>query len=234
MKICVVTGANSGIGRAVALRLLGEGCKVYCVCGPSGKGVDFGCANAEVLTCDFRKREDIMKVLGAVKEDRVDILVNGAGLAFYGLSECMDPGNISDMVDVNVKAPLMITSALMQKIRKAEGTVINISSVTAGNFASPHGAAYGATKAALTSFGRSLFEEERKHGVRVINIHPDLTDTDLYRNADFTVTGEPDSTLFAEDVADFAEAVLGAREGMCVTEITLRPQKNRIVKKDKT
>lgn len=231
MKTCVVTGANSGIGKAVAGRLTEKGYKVYCIGGPGGFEDNEAGENVVRLSLDFRKESDIKKVAEAVKEDSLDLLVNAAGAAFYGVAESIRPCDIAAMADVNVKAPLVITSMLMPKIRKAKGAVINVSSVTAETYANPHGAAYGATKAALTSFGRSLFEEVRKHGVRVINVHPDLTDTNLYRNADFTVTGEPDSTLFAEDVAGQIEFVLGAREGSCVTDITVRPQKNRIVKK---
>lgn len=231
MKVCVVTGADSGIGRAVASKLLEKGHKVYCAGGPSGSPFENKNGEAVWLTLDFRIDADIKKVAEAVKEQAVDVLVNAAGIAFYGLAETVKPDDISAMADVNVKAPIMITSMLMPKLKRAKGAVINISSVTALSSASPHGAAYGATKAALTSFGRSLFEETRKHGVRVTNIHPDLTDTNLYRNADFTVTGDPESTLFSDDIAKYCEIVLGEREGMCVEELTLRPQKNMIVKK---
>ncbi len=232
MKVCVVTGANSGIGKAVAGALLKDGNKVYCIGGPDGFKEKEDSGNAVYVSCDFRNTGDIVKAAGIPEETSVDVLVNAAGVAYYGLAESVKSSEISDMVDVNVKAPLMLTSALMPKIRKASGTVVNISSVTAKAFASPHGAAYGATKAALSSFGRSLFEEVRKQGVRVINIHPDLTETNLYRNADFTVSGEPDETLFAEDIAEFVKLSLNARNGLCVTDVTLRPQKNRIVKKN--
>ena len=76
----------------------------------------------------------------------------------------------------------------------------------------------------------ALFEETRKSGVRIITIHPDLTDTNLYRNADFRPADDPACVLTAEEVA---EAVLGAvrtRDGLVVSDITLRPQKNRIVR----
>lgn len=233
MKNCVVTGANSGIGKAIAKRLLALGYKVYCIGGPGGFDENGKAENGVYVSCDFRKSSDIKKAAEAVSESSLDVLVNAAGVAFYGIADTLRPEDIADMVDVNVKAPLVLTSMLLPKIRKASGAVINVSSVTAEQYANPHGAAYGATKAALTSFGRSLFEEVRKHGVRVVNVHPDLTDTNLYRNADFTVTGESDSTLYAEDVADFVEKALGTRDGLCVTDVTIRPQKNRIVKKDK-
>jgi short-subunit dehydrogenase len=161
----------------------------------------------------------------------IDMLINNAGFGLAGEFVKTDLERELQMVDVNVKAPLILTSVLLPKLKEAAGIVINVSSVTARRDSNTHGAAYGATKAALTSFGTSLFEEVRKHGVRVVNLHPDLTATNLYRSAGFTVTGEPDSTLTPEDVADAAMFAIGSREGMCVTDITVRPQRNRIVKK---
>lgn len=59
----------------------------------------------------------------------------------------------------------------------------------------PHGCAYGAVKADLRAFSRSLFDEARKYGVRVAVVSPDMTKTELYRNADFTVGEETESYL---------------------------------------
>lgn len=78
---------------------------------------------------------------------------------------------------------MIITNLLLRDLKKNKGTIINISSITAEK-TNPHGCAYGATKAGLTSFSHSLFEEARKYGVRVVNLEPDMTDTNLYRNAD--------------------------------------------------
>ena len=78
---------------------------------------------------------------------------------------------------------------------------------------SPHGCAYAATKAGLSSFGKSLFEEARKYGVKVTTIHPDMTDTNLYRDADFTCGEEPESYLLPDEVAKAVAYVLDQREG---------------------
>lgn len=105
--------------------------------------------------------------------------------------------------------------------------MINISSVTASE-TNPHGCAYGATKAGISSFSRSLFDETRKYGVKVVTISPDMTKTNLYRNADFTVGDEPESYLLPEEVAKAVEYVLSQRDGLIVSDITLKPQLHRI------
>ena len=71
----------------------------------------------------------------------------------------------------------------------------------------------------------------RKYGVKVTTIHPDMTDTNLYRDADFTCGEEPESYLLPDEVAKAVAYVLDQREGMVVPEITLRPQLHRIARK---
>ena len=126
---------------------------------------------------------------------------------------------------------MILTQLLMRELKRTHGYIINISSVTASQ-TNPHGAAYGATKAALTSFSRSIFEEARKYGVKVTTIAPDMTQTNLYRNADFsTDDGEQRAYLLPGEVAEAVEYVLDRREGMVVSEMTLRPQLHRIKRK---
>lgn len=160
----------------------------------------------------------------------IEVLVNAAGVGHYGLHEELTPKKIQALVRTNLEIPLLLTNRLLRVLKKNHGYIINISSVTAKQ-SSPHGCAYAATKAGLSSFGKSLFEEARKYGVKVTTIHPDMTDTNLYRDADFTCGEEPESYLLPDEVAKAVAYVLDQREGMVVPEITLRPQLHRIARK---
>ena len=144
--------------------------------------------------------------------------------------EELTPKKIQALVRTNLEIPLLLTNRLLRVLKKNHGYIINISSVTAKQ-SSPHGCAYAATKAGLSSFGKSLFEEARKYGVKVTTIHPDMTDTNLYRDADFTCGEEPESYLLPDEVVKAVAYVLDQREGMVVPEITLRPQLHRIARK---
>lgn len=130
----------------------------------------------------------------------------------------------------NLELPLILTNRLLRVLKEHNGYIINISSITAKQ-SSPHGCAYGATKAGLTSFGESLFDEVRKYGVKVTTIHPDMTQTNLYRDADFTCSEEEGSFLESSQVAEAVQYVLGQRDGLVVPDITLRPQLHRIARK---
>ena len=118
---------------------------------------------------------------------------------------------IHEMVTVNLEVPMLLTSIFLRDFKKNKGQIINISSVTAKEI-NPHGAAYGATKAGLTSFGSSIFAEARKYGVRV-------TDTEF--GCSLT------SSLIAETILN----VLKSPEGFSVNDITINPQYHRLKRK---
>ena len=83
----------------------------------------------------------------------------------------------------------------------------------------------------LTSFGSSIFAEARKYGVRVTNIHPEMTDTDLYRNADFEADTEFGCSLTSSLIAETVLNVLKSPEGFSVNDITINPQYHRLKRK---
>jgi short-subunit dehydrogenase len=163
-------------------------------------------------------------------ETCVEVLVNAAGVGYYGLHEELSVKQIQTLVRTNLEVPLILTNRLMRTLKEHNGTIINISSVTAKK-SSPHGCAYGATKAGLSAFGESIFDEARKYGVRVTTIHPDMTQTNLYRDADFTCGEEAKSYLLPEEVAEAVRYVLSQRGGVAVPDITIRPQLHKIARK---
>lgn len=272
-KVALVTGASSGIGRAISARLLALGYEVYGIGRqfpaelplPSSNAADLHAgtrpqtplapeADAAVGTppnpsasevaaaafhqvvCDLLDTKKLPSVVAALQKEwkqekrTFALLVNNAGTAYYGLHEELRPEDISEMVRVNLEVPMLLTQQLLRILKQNHGAIINISSVTAIG-SNPHGVAYGATKAGLLSFSRSLFDEARKYGVRVTAILPDMTDTQLYRHADFEADPAMDAHLEPADVADAVEYALTTRAGSCVPEIILRPQLHRIKKK---
>lgn len=234
----VVTGASSGIGFAVSKSLCKEGYEVY------GFGRDFKRKEFLEASLNEEMRErfhpvemDLLdtdklcqKVRKIMAGQDVYILVNNAGVGYYGLHEELNVRKIQEMVRINLEVPMILTQMLLRTLKKNSGYIINISSVTAEKN-NPHGCAYGATKAGLTSFGMSLFEEARKYGVKVTTIQPDMTKTNLYRNADFEEGEEDESYLLPGEVAETVEYVLSRRNGVVVPKITLQPQLHRIHKK---
>lgn len=226
----IVTGASSGIGLAVSETLCDMDYEVF------GFGRDFKLCKLEKenfhpIVCDLLDTAKLtaeVKRIAAVWE--ISVLINNAGVAYYGLHEELNAKKISEMVRTNLEVPMILSAQLLRTLKKNKGHIIDIASVTAVN-SNPHGCAYGATKAGLLSFGRSLFDEARKYGVKVTTVCPDMTKTNLYRNADFKEAEEMEARLLPEDVADAVAFILSARAGMVVSELTLKPQLHRIQKK---
>jgi len=230
-KTAIVTGASSGIGLCICKKLVSMGIKVYGIARNFKKLDNYENDLFILIECDITESYKLCDILKKIKkENEITLLVNNAGVGYYGLHEELNIKKISEMVRVNLEAPMIITNTLLRDLKKNKATIINISSVTA-NKTNPHGCAYGATKAGLTSFSNSLFDEARKYGVKVVDIKPDMTDTNLYRNADFTCSDEENAYINPSEIADTIEWILNKREGLVINEITIKPQLHRIKKR---
>ncbi len=232
MKAAVVTGATSGIGQEISRTLLKNNYRVF------GFGRDFtGTAidheNFFPVRCDLT---DIWGLCERIKEisskEEVHVLVNNAGVGYFGPHEELSPQKIRDMTVTNLEVPMVLTQLLLRQLKKNAGFIFNISSVTA-NKSNTHGCAYGATKAGLSSFSRSLLDEVRKYGVKVVAIHPDMTKTNFYRNADFREGDSGDTYILPREVAEAVDFIISRREGTVISDITLQPQKHMIRRKNK-
>lgn len=229
MKIALVTGATSGIGRTFVEILLNKNYVVY------GLGRDFSKniienKNFTSISCDLRKLDEIEKNLNNLKNIDFSLIINSAGIGYFAPHEELNIFKIRDMISVNLQAPLIISQFFLRSLKKNKGTIINVSSVTAKKI-SPLGAAYSATKAGLSHFGESLFEEVRKYGVKVITLHPDMTKTNFYKDNFFDCDDSRESHIDVTDLANTLDFILNQNENIVFTDITIKPQKHNIKKK---
>lgn len=229
MQTALITGTSGGIGLATAKALNLRGINVV---GLSRSTSGYTSPIFKEITIDITDTSALaLCVRQLCKEYDFDILINNAGAAYYGLHENLSAAMIHEIVSVNLEAPMIICSLMIKRLKKNRGTIINISSATAKKSPNTHGAAYAASKAGLTSFSESLFAEVRKHGIRVVTLHPDMTDTGLYRNADFTADPDYGCSLRPEDVADAIVWAVSEPAGINVNDITISPQYHRIKRK---
>ena len=155
-KRVLLTGASSGIGEAIALMLGDMGAEVFGI-GRNFKGKETG--SFHQICCDLQDTDALMGIVKEIRKNgTIDVLINNAGCAYYGLHEELDTSKIKEMVRTDLEVPMILTQLLLRDLKQNKGTIINISSVTALAQANPHGAAYGALKAGLRSFSSSIFE----------------------------------------------------------------------------
>ncbi len=231
-RIALVTGASSGIGEAICKAMIDENITVY------GVGRNFSNTDSKLISSqlfhkiefDFNNINSLEECLKMIPVKDISILINNAGSAYYGLHQDISERAITEMINVDLTVPMLLTRHFIKPLQEHKGIIINIASV-AGLQSSPHGAAYGAIKAGLIHFSESIFAENRKHGVKVTTILPDMTDTNLYRNADFTCSLEEGCYLNPQDVANAVMYAVNLREGMTVTNMVLKPQYHRIQRK---
>ncbi len=187
MAVIVVTGANSGIGRATAVHLAAAGHTVHGAMRDLGKGDklqdEAAAAGAEVtplqldVSDDDSVRAGIASVLDA--EGRIDVLVNNAGLGFNAVVEEIDIAAAKEVFDVNYWGVVRCTQAVLPGMREqGSGTIVNISSV-AGRLAAIAQSVYASSKWALECLSENMAQELAPFGIRVKVVEPGVTRTAL-------------------------------------------------------
>ncbi len=226
MEYVVVTGASSGIGKAIAEYLMSRGFSVIGI----ARSFDHPPSEQFIpVVCDLADPQMIQTVIEPLaRKYPVSILVNAAGFGRFEPHEELNLATITQMTAVNLTAPMLLANIFLRSLKKYEGTLINITSIEATRHAK-FSALYSATKAGLRAFGLSLFEEVRKSGVQVVTINPDMTDTAFFDELRFKPAS--DAALDTQTIADTVKMILELPKGATVTELTLRPQFFKIDKK---
>jgi len=229
MKIAVVTGVSSGIGQAIALKLLEMG---YSLLGISRKNVDFPNYSKSYthISCDLSVEKSVVQLCKQLQSKDITLLVNCAGFGEFAPHEELHFTTITKMSFLNLTTPMLLTNATLRSLKKNEGYLININSIEALR-ASKFAGVYSATKAGLKAFGDALFEETRKSGLSITNINPDMTESAFYEKLRFDVSDKEDEKLLASDIAQAVEHILSMRKGAVVSDYTIRSLKFGIKKK---
>jgi NAD(P)-dependent dehydrogenase (short-subunit alcohol dehydrogenase family) len=186
-KVAIVTGATSGIGRAVAVLFAQEGAKVVFAGRREKSGAELEQelramgADALFVRTDVTKTEELQYLVNAAvgRHGRIDVLVNNAGVdSAYTSTEFDEIRDFEELFNVNVKSYLvMCREVLPYMIRQQRGSIINTSTV-GGEVAAAGIASYAASKGAIRAFTRSLAGEYADQGIRINSIMPGLTVAD--------------------------------------------------------
>lgn len=178
-KTALVTGASSGMGKAIAKRLIQDGYQVYVAARSVDKMSDLADLGAQTLRMDVSKDEEIVAGVGTIlaQTGGVDVLVNNAGFGLYGPVEEIGIDEARYQFEVNVFGAARLTQLLLPSMRvRRSGHIVNITSM-GGKMYSALGAWYHATKHALEGWSDCLRLEVVDFGIKVVIIEPGVIET---------------------------------------------------------
>ena len=212
MPTVLVTGAARGIGKTIVAHLGSAGWDV--IAGVRSQ------ADADVLSALPRVSTVLLDVtddkqiaaLPTVLPERLDAVVNNAGVAVSGPIEALTAAQLRRQLDVNVVGQLAVTNAVLPKLRASRGRILFISSVN-GRISLPLLGAYSASKFALEAAADALRLELKPWGISVSVIEPAQTDTDLWRRADQSVD-EMEAAMTPSQRALYSKHIAGMRKAI--------------------
>jgi NAD(P)-dependent dehydrogenase (short-subunit alcohol dehydrogenase family) len=204
MKRYLITGASRGIGRAIAEKLAGPEIELLlhgrdaAALGEVCRSVEPRCAQVVSLIHDLATSAGALALIHQVGHKPIDLLVNNAGIAVVKPFAEITQAEWDQTIGVNVTAPFMLTQHFAPRM-KPGSTIVNVLSVAAKT-GFRNWSAYCMSKFALEGFSQSVREELREHRIRVINVYPAATNTEIWNR----VAGDwpRDKMMAPEEIAD--------------------------------
>lgn len=172
MKTAVITGANRGIGLALAEQLQGKGWDIIAICRTESEEIE-NIASMVISGIDITDQEQMHQVKAIIGDQQIDLLINNAGLLRDEVLGEINYNTMREQFEINALAPLMVTETLLPNM--VEGSKIaNITSRMGSIADNDSGGRYGyrASKAAFNAIGKSLAEDLKTRGIAVAQLHP--------------------------------------------------------------
>jgi NADP-dependent 3-hydroxy acid dehydrogenase YdfG len=231
-QVVVVTGASSGIGKAIALGLAGQGATL-CLVGRKLETLQLVADAAKGIApktycyqADLAVNCKVEELIENIKRDiqSVDILIHSAGVIWLGPLENAPADQLDGHYNTNLRAPYVLTQGLLPLLKSRQGQILFVNS-SAGLTARANASQYAATKHGLKAVADSLREEVNPAGVRVLSLFLGRTASPM-QAAVFAMEHKPynpELLMQPEDVASVAIHALTLPRSVEVTEISMRP-----------
>ena len=216
-KTIAVTGASSGIGRAVAVELARRGADLV-IAARRAEPLENVAAECRALgvactpvVADVTNRDDCARIVAAAP--RIDVLVNNAGFAVFDAIETAKPADLEAMMQTDYFGTVWCTQAVLpQMLARGDGVIVNVASI-AGIMGYARMGGYCATKFAVIGFSEALRDEVIGRGVRVTVVCPGTTNTDFFVKAERGKMPGASRLILAVSAKRVARVVADAAEG---------------------
>jgi short-subunit dehydrogenase len=231
-QVALVTGGSSGVGRAIALSLAAQGAEL-CLVGRNRERLEEVATYARTTSprvlshrADLILDEEIQQLVARVQRDfaQIDILVHSAGIITFGEVETAAVADFDQQYRINIRAPYVLTQALLPGLKARQGQIVFINSSVALNARASVGQ-YAATKHALKAMADSLRDEVNAAGVRVLSVFLGRTASPM-QVAVHAMEGKayhPERLIQPPDVAAVVLNALSLPPSAEVTDIHIRP-----------
>lgn len=231
-KVALVTGASSGIGKAIAIELLKQGCKLI-LNGRNRKKIRNTIFEEQeykdqitFVEADLMTDQGLNLLIEEVNKDtkQIDILIHSAGLIHVGSTATSTVAQFDEQYKLNVRAPYVLTQHFMDNVIAHKGQMVFINS-TAGLDSWANVGQYAATKHALRAWVNSLRAELLGSGVKIINVFPGATDTPMQRYIQEVNNKvyHADEFVPAAQLADIVVRALKVPDVTVVSDIVVKP-----------
>lgn len=226
--VAVVTGGTKGIGQAICRQLVDHGFDII-TCSRNQQDLDSlqnelqsDTANVHIFKADLSRLSEVKDLAKFIREcsDKLNILVNNAGLFLPGSILDEKEGHLEMMINTNLYSAYHLTRGVIDLLAKGDKPhIFNMCSI-ASKIAYPNGGSYSISKFAMLGFSKVLREELKTEGIRVTAILPGATWSDSWKGADFPVP----RLMQSEDIAHLLWSSYQLGPSADVEEIVVRPQ----------
>lgn len=225
----LVTGASSGIGRAIAERLLNLGHQVLGISRDCSKFLVHH-SNFQAIELDLDATEQIRPVIRSILKSHphLDGVIFAAGIGQFGSLEEFSDAQIERLMRVNFTANVLLTKALLPAFKKKPSTDLIYIGSEAALKGSRKGTLYCASKFALRGFTQALREECASHRIRITLINPGMVKTPFFDQLNFEPGPDQVHAINARDLADTVQYLLESNPNIIIDEITLNPMQKVI------
>ncbi len=237
-QTAVITGASSGIGKAVAYALTEEGATVVLAARREerldtlAQDLNARGHNTVVVPTDVTVREEVNELINTAGKvtGKIDILVNNAGVMLLGRMADRPVEEWRQMVEVNVMGALYCIKAILPiMLEQQSGHIVNISSIAGRRVPNPNSAVYSGTKFFLNGVTEGLRQEVTQNGIRVVSVEPGMVDTELAEHVrdkairESILNMQDFKMLEARDIAEAVRYAVSQPPHVNVNEILIRP-----------